>query len=124
MCSLIVSGGWTSKIRYQYGEALVRALVLPCTWLSSHCVLTRHFLGANKPTILLDLNLTLYALISLHDIPQSSISKYSLICREGVTVLRTLAARRGGGHKSPTAVTTAPKCYCGNDLLGLFLKLV
>ena len=32
--------------------------------------------------ILLDLNLTLYALISLHDIPQSSISKYSLICRE------------------------------------------
>lgn len=107
MCSLIVSGGWTSKIRYQYGEALVRALVLPCTWLSSHCVLTRHFLGANKSTILLDLNLTLYALISLHDIPQSSISKYSLICREGVTVLRTLAARRGGGHKSPTAVTTA-----------------
>lgn len=44
------SGGWKSKIRYQYGEALVRARFLPCRWLSSHCVLTRHFLGANKPT--------------------------------------------------------------------------
>lgn len=44
------SGGWKSKIRRQNGEAPGRALLLPCRELSSHRVLTRHLLGANKPT--------------------------------------------------------------------------